>query len=181
MTTTKKREYYRDGQCRVDGCTATKIYAFRKGLCLSHYCALNTYGTTTLKIPRDIRQRIARFMVKQPTGCIHYGTAKSYTTISYQGKKWMAYRLVWTLTVGPIPDGLVIDHLCKNPRCVNVEHLEPTTQSVNIARGKLREHPYCKNGHAYPADTPLRSGRWRICRPCLAIRTARRVELPMAA
>jgi len=46
-----------------------------------------------------------------------------------------AHRAVYEELVGPIPDGLVLDHLCRNPPCVNPEHLEPVTQKVNVQRG----------------------------------------------
>ena len=46
-----------------------------------------------------------------------------------------AHRWSYLINVGPIPDGLVLDHLCRNPRCVNPEHLEPVTPQVNAERG----------------------------------------------
>ena len=47
----------------------------------------------------------------------------------------LAHRLSYELFVGPIPDGLVLDHLCRNTRCVRPEHLEPVTSGENIRRG----------------------------------------------
>ena len=47
----------------------------------------------------------------------------------------MAHRLVYTLIKGEIPEGLVLDHGCKNRRCCNTKHLEPVTQKVNVERG----------------------------------------------
>lgn len=68
-----------------------------------------------------------------------------------------AHRLMYEALVGPIPEGLVIDHLCRVPACCNPEHLEPVTQAENIRRGRalavLRqrtaERTHCPNGHRY--------------------------------
>jgi HNH endonuclease len=46
-----------------------------------------------------------------------------YGLIAYQGKRWMTHRLAWTLTHGPIPDGMFVLHRCDNPPCVNPAHL----------------------------------------------------------
>lgn len=58
---------------------------------------------------------------------------------------------------GPIPDGLVLDHLCRNPRCVNVDHLEPVTQQENDRRGQLARgygpaRTHCGRGHELVGD-----------------------------
>lgn len=45
-----------------------------------------------------------------------------------------AHRYAYTWIVGPVPDGLVLDHLCKVRRCVNPAHLEPVTQGENMRR-----------------------------------------------
>lgn len=50
-------------------------------------------------------------------------------------KHLRAHRFAYQLLVGPIPDGMVLDHLCRNKGCVNPDHLEPVTQSENIRRG----------------------------------------------
>lgn len=50
---------------------------------------------------------------------------------SYEGKKWLVYRLVWTFTIGPIPDGHVVRHKCDFPLCCNPSHLILGTQSEN--------------------------------------------------
>jgi len=57
---------------------------------------------------------------------------KQYKT---KRRTFLAHRLVWTLLRGPIPDGLVIDHLCRNLCCVNPDHLEPVTVRENSIRG----------------------------------------------
>ena len=50
---------------------------------------------------------------------------------------WNVHRYAYTLLVGPIPDGLTIDHLCRVPACVNPDHLEPVTQIENNRRARL--------------------------------------------
>lgn len=64
-------------------------------------------------------------------GCTN-GTG--YGQISLDAKMRYAHRLAYELMVGPIPEGLVIDHLCRNKGCVNPDHLEAVTTEVNNAR-----------------------------------------------
>jgi hypothetical protein len=53
----------------------------------------------------------------------------------------MAHRVVYERVRGPIPKGLVLDHLCRNPGCVNPEHLEPVSQATNLRRAMSRLTP----------------------------------------
>lgn len=77
-----------------------------------------------------------------------------------------AHIVVWELLVGPVPDGLQLDHLCRVRRCCNPSHLEPVTQAENIRRGVSppavnARKSVCPKGH------PLsqRSGG-RYCATC---------------
>jgi hypothetical protein len=53
------------------------------------------------------------------------------------GRLRKAHRAMYEQIVGPIPDGLDLDHLCRQRSCVNPEHLEPVTRSINVRRGNL--------------------------------------------
>ncbi|GHD70243.1 hypothetical protein GCM10010317_077140 [Streptomyces mirabilis] len=85
------------------------------------------------------------------------------------------HRVAYQIFIGPIPDGLELDHLCRVRHCCNPWHLEPVTKTVNIRRGLVpitfgswwRDRTHCVNGHEYTPDTT----RWtpdgkRKCRPC---------------
>ena len=93
----------------------------------------------------------------------------------YDGK--IAHRLVYKLIVGDIPEGLELDHLCRNRPCVNPGHLEPVTHAENVRRGAaLRTH--CKQGHEFTAENTYRMPRGprvgaRHCRACNRAAVAR--------
>lgn len=82
-----------------------------------------------------------------------------------------AHRVFYERVHGPIPDGLQLDHLCRNRACINPEHLEPVTPSENGKRGlrgQLRTPPtHCKAGHPYtPANTRVTPKGALKCRAC---------------
>jgi len=90
------------------------------------------------------------------------------------------HRASWELLVGPIPDGLVMDHLCRNRGCVNPDHLEPVTQRVNNLRGESRSArqatwTHCPQGHPFDEGNTYRrpSGK-RECRECTRERDRQR-------
>lgn len=93
-----------------------------------------------------------------------------------------AHRVAYELMVGPIPDGLTIDHLCRVKLCVNPAHLEVVTRAENARRGAIDSRPnrplktHCKYGHEFtPENTYWRpAGDGRNCRTCLRDAHARR-------
>jgi HNH endonuclease len=94
------------------------------------------------------------------TGRINDGGYANY------GKDY-AHRVIYERSVGPIPKGLELDHLCRIRHCVNPAHLEPVTRKENVRRGLLGVlHTHCRNGHQLtPENTNYNKGR-RFCRTC---------------
>ena len=76
---------------------------------------------------------------------------KGYGRIGIGGRIIPAHRYAYEQIVGPIPEGLVLDHLCRNKVCVNPRHLEPVTNRENVLRGDaahVHNTGRCKNGHS---------------------------------
>lgn len=92
-----------------------------------------------------------------------------------------AHRWAYEFCVGPIPEGLTIDHLCRTTACVNPDHLEPVTIRVNILRGegfiaKQVRVTQCPQEHPYDdANTGIYKGH-RFCRRCAREKSRRNHE-----
>lgn len=100
------------------------------------------------RIPENRLARLQRRITVDPDSCCwnwDKAAVGGYGVSSLDGKRSVAHRVVWTLLRGPIPDGLDLDHLCRNRLCVNPDHLEPVTRSENLLRGFAARG--CRNGH----------------------------------
>lgn len=104
-------------------------------------------------------------------------TSNGYGAMRLDGRVVATHRLSYELHVGPIPDGLVIDHVrdrgCTSTVCVNPAHLEPVTQAENLRRGdgasaRNARKTHCPQGHAYDEANTYRSpaSGARSCRAC---------------
>lgn len=111
------------------------------------------------------------------TGSIERG----YGRMRVGGKWKRMHRFMYEHHVGPIPDGLVLDHLCRNKACCNPMHLEAVTQKENIRRGDTGAHnrrkTHCKHGHPFTdKNTYITKAGHRQCKACRRVsdRTHRR-------
>lgn len=112
-----------------------------------------------------------------PSGCwVWTGTIgrKGYgNTVKFAGMATTPHRISYVIANGPIPEGLVIDHLCRNRACVNPDHLEPVTAIENTKRGaQARWSEPCPNGHDPSFRRELAKGAF--CVQCRRESDARR-------
>jgi HNH endonuclease len=124
--------------------------------------------------------------VPTPSGCWLWTGGRDkdgYGRFSVGRQHRRAHHLAYILFVGPIPDGLEIDHLCRNPGCVNPWHLEPVPQRVNVLRGTglaavNARKTHCINGHEFTlANTYVNPSTGnRRCQTCHRDEQRRRVQ-----
>lgn len=89
-----------------------------------------------------------------------------YGTFDVDGRVIRVHRFSYEIHKGPIPDGLVIDHLCCNKLCVNPSHLEAVTNEENMSRW-ARRLTHCSAGHEFnEKNTKTLPSGFRVCRVC---------------
>jgi hypothetical protein len=108
----------------------------------------------------------------------HYGHGQTHVMYEELGER-QAHRVAYRLLVGPIPDGLVLDHLCRNPPCCNPAHLDPVTVGENTRRSPIAPSTinaaktHCKHGHEFtPENTYVMPDGDRACVTCRKRRSA---------
>jgi hypothetical protein len=113
-----------------------------------------------------------------------YVEPRGYGRIRYKGKTTTPHKVSYLEFVGLIPEGLELDHLCKNKKCFNPDHLEPVTRKENNIRSNCSSainsrKTHCKKGHEYSGDN-LRTWKntggklTRRCGECEKIRMKKR-------
>lgn len=102
--------------------------------------------------------------------------ADGYCPVNFNNSPVRVHRYVWELANGLIPDGMVIDHMCRNRACCNVAHLRVVTQKVNALENSLSltavnaAKTHCKYGHEFTAENTYRYKGERQCRLCKRVR-----------
>lgn len=171
--------------CSIEGCGRPH---FGRGWCRSHY--VRWYDTGDPLTPRRSASHPgtpveaeaafwAKVDVGHPLGCWLWtgGTsAHGYgiATAPHLRTK-LAHRIAFILLCGEIPAGMTLDHLCRIRACVNPDHLEPVTQSINTKRGASpvvlqgraakKRGDICRHGHSLD-DAYVRPSGHRECRTC---------------
>lgn len=124
---------------------------------------------------KPFEERLARFVDTSDTDNCWMWTGpiddSGYGKVQWGRATLSAHRVVFTETIGPIPDGLHLDHLCKRPACVNPQHLEPVTPRENWRRSNAitvlqAQQTHCKYGHEFDEANTRRVGGKRWCRAC---------------
>ena len=101
------------------------------------------------------------------TGTIERG----YGKFAIKGVSKRVHRVVYEAFFGPVPEGLVLDHLCRNRKCANPWHLEAVTSQENILRGtgasaRNAVKTHCSRGHKFNSKHARYSKKGRYCRTC---------------
>lgn len=168
--------------CAVDDCGARSRAL---GYCTKHYQRVKKYGDPN--IARDpatsggqddtlslwgLRTRFVEKIAFEPmSGCwfwLGVTDACGYGCIRVDGRFWGTHRYAYETIIGPVPDGLEIDHLCQVRNCVNPAHMEPVTQEENKRRAGLRRTMCASGNHPrFPGSRYGKGTNAGRCKECV--------------
>lgn len=167
------------GTCTFEDCGRPEKHV---GWCAGHYTQWHKRGhRRELMQPLREPDPLVRFFARidwdsDPRGCFRWtGSVRvrqrycpdGYGSVQIGRKSWATHRLFYELCYGPVPEGLVLDHLCRNTICCNPTHLEAVTMGENTLRGngptaQNARKATCPRGHEYDSHDGVR----RYCSIC---------------
>ncbi len=134
------------------------------------------------RLPGRFWEKVA----EDPSGCWLWKACRDdgYGKFGVGRSVVLAHRLAYEALVGPIPEGMQIDHRCRVRHCVNPAHMEPVTHQENILRGvgfssrggwaeQMAARTHCKRGHEFTEANTYHYKGSRNCRACATNRRAR--------
>ena len=165
----------RDGPPRI-GLTPlhSRVGAADTGPALSPIASRTSSQPSVVSSPHLASRIGAKISLQEDSDCwLWKGVPRGdgYGSMRVAGRDWGAHRLAYTVMVGEIPEGLTIDHLCRQPLCVNPRHMEPVTKRENTLRGfgitaQQARRTHCPQGHPYSIENTYRNKGKRYCRTC---------------
>ena len=166
--------------CAIDSC---QMQTLARGWCNIHYGRWYRHGNPLYQKPTMIERFWAKINKYGPIPTIRpelgpcwiwlagknrdgYGQFRPFANAGEQG----AHRFAYEWLIGPVSEGLQLDHLCRVRHCVNPAHLEPVTCAINTQRGSNGNKTHCHKGHPFDkSNTRHRSDGRRSCRTCILI------------
>lgn len=163
--------------CSIEGCWREMI---SRGMCLMHYKRWRRRNREKVYDWQKSTEERFWEKVEKTDGCWNWIglTTHGYGRFSIGSRsddsktQVQAHRVSYEWLVGPIPEGHHMDHLCRNRRCVNPNHLEPVLPRENALRGDgssavNAKKTHCPSGHEYtPENTTIEKRGARRCRAC---------------
>ena len=141
---------------------------------MTHYNRWNKHGDPLYLAPRQFPSAYERFLSQievHGSGCVNWTgqiNLQGYGIIYVDGRNLRVHRYVWELEVGQIPEGKVIDHICHNRVCCNVDHLRVTTVTQNNQYLSGAQNG-TKSG-VRNVDWHKPSQKWRVTVTCNGVR-----------
>lgn len=143
---------------------AQRLHAFLK----RKYCSVKCAGISQ---QNDILDVLKCVKPDPTSGCHIWSGRKNwrgYGVVNLEGQSVLAHRAVWEHYKGPIPEGLQIDHICRNTSCCNVDHLRTVTPEINILASNNVAALYSRRENCEKCGGPFShfSNGYRYCKPC---------------